>query len=310
MVRLRASQADLEVIADSMRDGRPLPEGRRGGMLIKTIPRVQRPCVPACAPAVSGLHTLQQSAAIDGAPHDPTRTPGSPPCSALLAPLAAQAADDPRPRTVSRVRQRARSRPSPTWRSHAGCRGPQADHGRGPVRGGGDRRAGAGADPRPAHRPEAGNATRLQVQPEYSWNEKDRKRVLLGYLVSRQVQVELRDLEQLGPLLERAVDAGVNQVERPGARLEPAQVARARGHGQGGRGRAAECRDAGPGGRREARPGADPERLGLSAADADVPAAVAMADAAAAPRPRQTYQAGEMKFSASVNAEYDLLVKP
>ena len=42
------------------------------------------------------------------------------------------------------------------------------------------------------------NATRVQVQPEYSWNEKDRKQVLLGYIVSRQVQVELRDLEQLG----------------------------------------------------------------------------------------------------------------
>src|SRR5512139_11426 len=59
------------------------------------------------------------------------------------------------------------------------------------------------------------NSTRLQVQPEYSWNDKDRQRVLLGYVVSRQVQVELRDLEQLGPLLERAVDAGVNQVNDP-----------------------------------------------------------------------------------------------
>ena len=42
------------------------------------------------------------------------------------------------------------------------------------------------------------NSTRLQVQPEYSWNEKDRKQVLLGYVVSRQVDVELRDLDQLG----------------------------------------------------------------------------------------------------------------
>ena len=63
--------------------------------------------------------------------------------------------------------------------------------------------------------PKRVNATRVQIQPEYSWNEKDRKRVLLGYLVSRQVQVELRDLELLGTLLERAVDAGVNQVNDP-----------------------------------------------------------------------------------------------
>ena len=59
------------------------------------------------------------------------------------------------------------------------------------------------------------NATRMQVQPEYRWNEKDRQRVLLGYFVSRQVQVELRNLEQLGTLLERAVDAGANQVSDP-----------------------------------------------------------------------------------------------
>jgi hypothetical protein len=59
------------------------------------------------------------------------------------------------------------------------------------------------------------NATRVQVQPDYSWDERNRKQVLLGYIVSRQVQVELRDLEQLGPLIERAVSAGVNQVSDP-----------------------------------------------------------------------------------------------
>src|SRR6476659_6486130 len=63
--------------------------------------------------------------------------------------------------------------------------------------------------------PKQVNATRLQVQPEYRWNEKDRKRVLLGYAVSRQVEVELRDLEKLGTLLERAVDAGVNEIGDP-----------------------------------------------------------------------------------------------
>jgi uncharacterized protein YggE len=155
------------------------------------------------------------------------------------------------------------------------------------------------------------NATRLQVQPEYSWNEKDRKRVLLGYLVSRQVQVELRDLEQLGPLLERAVDAGVNQVSDPmldstrrkalereamtkaveDARLNAETLARAAGTTLG------------------------PVRtLNGSASAPPMPMyrrAVAMADmAAAAPAPEATYQAGEMKFSANVSAEYDLLGGP
>lgn len=151
------------------------------------------------------------------------------------------------------------------------------------------------------------NATRVQVQPEYSWNEKDRKRVLLGYLVSRQVQVELRDLEQLGTLLERAVDAGVNQVNDPvldssrrkalerdamakaveDARLNAETLARAAG----------------------AKLGAV-RTLNGSAAAPPMPmykARVAMA-ADAGMVPEQTYQPGEMKFTATVSAEYDLVV--
>lgn len=155
--------------------------------------------------------------------------------------------------------------------------------------------------------PKLVNATRVQVQPEYSWNEKDRKRVLLGYVVSRQVQVEVRDLEQLGALLERAVDAGVNQVNDPvldsskrkslereamakaveDARLNAETLARAAG----------------------ARLGAVRSLNGAASAP-PMPvyrrAAMAMADAA--PAPEATYQPGEMKFSAAVNAEYDLLV--
>jgi uncharacterized protein YggE len=156
--------------------------------------------------------------------------------------------------------------------------------------------------------PKRVNATRVQIQPEYSWNEKDRKRVLLGYLVSRQVQVELRDLELLGTLLERAVDAGVNQVNDPvldssrrnelerdalakavqDARLNADTLARAAGATLG------------------------PVRtLNGATSPPVVPMfrrQVAMADAAMAPE--ASYQTGEMKFTASVNAEYDLVVKP
>jgi len=154
------------------------------------------------------------------------------------------------------------------------------------------------------------NATRLQVQPEYSWNEKDRKRLLLGYLVSRQVQVELRDLEQLGPLLERAVDAGVNQVGDPvldssrRKSLEREAMSKA----------VADARL-----NAETLAGAAGAKLGPvrtlngSASAPPMPMyrqAVAMADMAAAPPPEATYQPGEMKFSAMVSAEYDLTVAP
>ncbi|MDX1498123.1 MAG: SIMPL domain-containing protein, partial [Salinisphaeraceae bacterium] len=42
-----------------------------------------------------------------------------------------------------------------------------------------------------------------------------RKRYLDGYVVTRQLQVDLRDLDKLGPLMTRAVQAGVNQVNPP-----------------------------------------------------------------------------------------------
>ena len=67
------------------------------------------------------------------------------------------------------------------------------------------------------------DSTRLQVQPDYRWDDKDSQRVLLGYVVSRQIEVELRDLDQLGALLERAVSAGANQVGGAQARLDPPQ---------------------------------------------------------------------------------------
>src|SRR5512137_1611557 len=56
------------------------------------------------------------------------------------------------------------------------------------------------------------DSTRLQVQPDYRWDEKASKQELLGYVVSRQIEVEVRDLERLGTLLEKAVSAGVNQL--------------------------------------------------------------------------------------------------
>src|SRR5690606_38480261 len=53
-------------------------------------------------------------------------------------------------------------------------------------------------------------STQLHVQPEYNWN--DGRQEFRGYLVQREVRVELDDLAKLGPLLERAMSAGVNSV--------------------------------------------------------------------------------------------------
>ncbi|HQR25082.1 MAG TPA: SIMPL domain-containing protein [Steroidobacteraceae bacterium] len=152
------------------------------------------------------------------------------------------------------------------------------------------------------------NATRLQVQPEYRWNETDRTRVLLGYVVSRQVEIELRDLDQLGALLERAVSAGANQVGDPSLDstkrkdLERQAMALA-------------VQDARL--NAEALAQAAGVRLGavraLNASGSSPPMPMyrmaAVAADAAAPPPEATYQASEMKFAASVSAEYDLMVQ-
>lgn len=158
--------------------------------------------------------------------------------------------------------------------------------------------------------PKLVDSTRLQVSPDYIWNEKDRKQVLQGYVVSRQIGVTVKDLEQLGPLLEKAVDAGVNQVGDPqldsSRRKELEREAMAKAV-------------------QDARLNADTlataagVRLGpvrsLNGQSNAMPIpmykgrAVAMAaDVAAAPP--ETYQAAEMKFSASVSAEYDLITGP
>jgi uncharacterized protein len=153
------------------------------------------------------------------------------------------------------------------------------------------------------------NATRVQVQPDYSWDERNRKQVLLGYIVSREVQVELRDLEQLGPLIERAVTAGVNQVSDPAldstqrkrlerqamtlavqdARLNAETLAQAAGVGLGA-----------------------VRTMSASGAPPVMPmyrSKMVMADAAAAPPALEgSYEPGQMKFNASVSVEYDLVV--
>lgn len=154
--------------------------------------------------------------------------------------------------------------------------------------------------------PKQVDSSGLQVQPEYRWNDKDSQRVLLGYVVSRQVEVELRNLDQLGTLLERSVSAGANQVGNPRldssrrAELEREALSRA----------VADARlDA------ETLATAAGVRLGpvfsLSSSSGPQPrpmmaermlaAAPPMADAAA-----ESYTTGELTFQASVSAQWEL----
>ena len=152
------------------------------------------------------------------------------------------------------------------------------------------------------------NATRLQVRPEYTWSEQGKKQVLQGYYVGRQVEVELRDLDQLGPLLERAVTAGANQVGDASLdstrrkELERQAMTLAVQDAAANAGTLAQAAGARLGPVRSLNASPSPPPMPMYRM-------VAMADAAAAPPAESTYVAGEMRFAATVSAEYDLVVQ-
>jgi len=55
--------------------------------------------------------------------------------------------------------------------------------------------------------------TGIQIQPEFDWQ--NGKRVALGYLVQRSTTIELADLTKLGTLMEKVLATGVNEVSPP-----------------------------------------------------------------------------------------------
>ena len=48
----------------------------------------------------------------------------------------------------------------------------------------------------------------FNIQPEYQWNDRDRKQELVGYRVTNTVSVKARDLEGVGTLIDQVADAG------------------------------------------------------------------------------------------------------
>lgn len=55
----------------------------------------------------------------------------------------------------------------------------------------------------------------LTVRPEYRWDKDGQEQQFAGYYVQRSLRVELDKLDLLGELIEGAVDAGVNEVSPP-----------------------------------------------------------------------------------------------
>jgi uncharacterized protein YggE len=145
----------------------------------------------------------------------------------------------------------------------------------------------------------------LTMRPDYRWDNQARQQELVGYFVQRQLDVELEDLELLGEVLEGAVDVGVNQVSPPV--LDSSK-------------RRELYRQALAAAAREARDNAAVLAQSLGARLGEVRELTALDSFRPPPEPMiaramvaeagagGTYQTGEIRLEAIVNATFDLLV--
>jgi uncharacterized protein len=150
--------------------------------------------------------------------------------------------------------------------------------------------------------------TRVNVQPEYNWDSSARERNLIGYFVSRQVEVDLRDLDKLGQLVERSFDAGVNQVGAPqldsSKRRDLEREALAKGVEDARLNAEAVAKAAG------ARLG-QPRTISASSGFVAPPPMPMMRAKAAGMMAESSdagsYQSGQLTFNGTVQVEYDLI---
>lgn len=149
--------------------------------------------------------------------------------------------------------------------------------------------------------------TGLSIFPEYRWNEDRKEQELLAYRVTRSLEVEVRDLDDLGELMEGAVSAGVNEVSPP-------QLMSSTERDLHRQALAAAARDA------KANAELLADTLGVqlgnvieisssqNVVEPPMVRAESMAMAARADAP-QTYNAGDIRFEASVRASFEILTE-
>lgn len=150
-------------------------------------------------------------------------------------------------------------------------------------------------------------STGIAVQPDYVWSDSRKTRTLVGYIVRRQLQVELHNLDRLGELIEQGIGAGANDVGEPQldssrrADLAREAIARAVADARANALVLAHGLDATVGAVRTvtttevgAEPYSRPMRL-AAVADSKAP---------------KTYETGELAFSAHVTVTFDLVPGP
>lgn len=153
------------------------------------------------------------------------------------------------------------------------------------------------------------NTTGTSIQPEYVWDEKERNNRLVGYRVSRDIEALVLDLGKLGDVVLRATKAGVNQVQPP--QLESSKAKEVQ---QQALVKATEDAQA----RARLIAATVGMKLGMvhtiNASDAGPPppmpkmAMMRMAaDGTGGGNEQMGLNAGELRYSATVNAEFELL---
>lgn len=146
----------------------------------------------------------------------------------------------------------------------------------------------------------------LSIQPDYRWNDKEKRQELQGYYVQREIVVRLSDIEKLGDLMEGAVEVGVNQVQPP-----------VLGHSNHKELRRQTLATA----TRDARTNAEQIASSLNAELGAVRNVTAMESNMPQPRYNMmaareadmggadTYSTGQIRIEARVNAQFDLIAK-
>ena len=157
--------------------------------------------------------------------------------------------------------------------------------------------------------PKKVRTTNAFVNPEYRWEQSTNQQILTGYMVQRQLEVEVTDLEKLGALIEGAVDAGVNNVSPP-------MLDSSKRRDLNRQALAAAAKDA------QVNAQAIADTLGvklgamreLTAGDANPPQPqpmpvmmMAKADMAAESGGAQSYTPGSLEFEARVNVTFDVV---
>jgi uncharacterized protein YggE len=146
--------------------------------------------------------------------------------------------------------------------------------------------------------------TGATVRPDYRWNRTEEQQELLGYIAARSIDVELHNLDQLGKFIEGAVQAGVNEVASPvleySGQREAYRQALARA-AEDARDNAATIATA-----LDAKLGKVLELSTVPGQTPPQPMLRMQADAYSAEAAPQTYNAGNIRYEATLTATFEL----